>query len=127
MSVALGRCECGFDFSRWTLRYVHDQQGVCRDLPPHVTNASNLTRYLSNLGLNFEKYRKTDPNRLTADEIKRAVRGRMGIIYFQHSWGDHGSHIDYWTGNEFMNRVLGISTSDLFVEARGEIWFTATP
>lgn len=134
MSVALGRCDCGFDFSRWTLGYVHDHAGACRDLPPHVTNATNLTRYLDTLGLHFETYRKSGRAGLSVDEIKRRVGGRMGIIYFQHCFGANGSHIDFWNGKEFMNQVLRVSaggglphSSDLFATARGEIRFSPTP
>jgi hypothetical protein len=134
MSVALGRCNCGFDFSRWTHGLVHDRQGACRDLPPHVTNATNLTHYLRNLGLHFEIYRKAGRNASTAEQIKDRIRGRKGIIYFQHCFGARGSHIDFWNGKEFMNQVLRVSaggglphSSDLFETARGDIWFSALP
>ncbi len=132
MSVALGRCDCDFDFTRWTLGYVHDGQGVCRDLPPHVTNASNLTRYLRRLGLHFEIYQKSSS--LTAGEIRERLQRRYGIIYFQRCFGVNGSHIDFWNGKYFMNQVLRVSaggglpsSSDLFETARGEIWFSPTP
>ena len=134
MSVALGRCGCGFDFSRWTHGFVHDRRGACSDLPPHVTNATNLVHYLRSLGLRFEIFRKAGANALTADEIRTRMMGRKGIIYFQHCFGARGSHIDFWNGKEFMNQVLRESpgagvpyTSDLFQTARGEIWFSQLP
>ncbi len=132
MSVALGRCNCKFDFHQWTLGFVHDKAGVCRDLPPHVTNASNLVRYIESQGLHFEIYQKSTT--LSAEAIKQRVRGRTGIIYFQHCFGTHGSHVDFWDGKEFMNQLLRVSAggdlpsgSDLFVRAQGVIKFSPTP
>jgi len=134
MSVALGRSNCDFDFSRWTHGYVHDGRGACRELPPHVTNASNLARYLRTLGLYFEVYRKPRMDAASADHVKGRVLGRKGIIYFQRCFGVNGSHIDFWTGTVFMNQVLRVSaggglphSSNLFRTARGEIWFAPLP
>ena len=134
MSVALGRADCGFDFRSWTLGYVHNHAGACRELPPHVTNATNLTHYLRSLGLKFEIYPKSGHHALSASEVRERVLGRLGIIYFQFCFGAHGSHIDFWNGKEFMNQVLRVSaggglphSSNLFATAHGEIWFLPTP
>jgi len=138
MSVALGRCDCDFNFSRWTHGGVHDRQGVCRDLPPHVTGSTELVRYLRDLGLPFQVHTKGRHGRApTAQQIRQRVQGSMGIIYFRHCFdngGRRGSHIDFWDGQNFMNQVLWVSaggaqpaSSDLFAEAEREIWFCPTP
>jgi hypothetical protein len=138
MSIALHRSRCGFDFSRWRWgrRFVHDGQGACWDQPPHVTSATNLMTYLGELGLSVEAYRKSGNHAATVTEIKNAVRGRMGIIYFQHCFprpdsDRRGSHIDFWNGEQFMNQVLRESaggglphSSDLFATAEGVIKFS---
>lgn len=132
MSVALSRSNCDFDFRGWTLGYVHDNAGACRELPPHVTSSRNLVYYLRSLGLHFEIFRKS--NTLSAEDIKQRILGRTGIIFFEYCFGVNNSHIDFWNGKAFMNQVLRISaggglphSSDLFAAARGEIWFSQTP
>ena len=131
MSVALAQSDCDFNFSQWTHGLVHDQSGVCRNIPPHVTNATNLSNYLGRLGLHFESFRKS--NTLSSDNIRQRIRGRMGIIYFPNCFTG-GSHIDFWTGSNFMNEILRVSaggglphSSDLFARAEGTIKFFPTP
>jgi Type VI secretion system (T6SS), amidase effector protein 4 len=136
MSVALGLADCGFNFGGWTLGHVHSGRGRCTEgdpLPPHVTNATNLTAHLRSLGLFFEDYPTAGPGAITGARIMDRMRNRSGIVFFPRLGGNALSHIDFWNGSVIMNEELNYRARDepprserYFNRATGTIQFCPT-
>lgn len=134
LSVALARADCGFHFGRWRLGFVHSGRGRCCDgdpIPEHVTNATNLSRYLAELGLPFERYESS--NATEGRQARSHCEGRNGIVFFPHLDGGNGAHIDYQHAGTIMNEELNYwaageppQTDAYYRRSRGTILFCPT-
>jgi hypothetical protein len=136
LSIALAHANCGFDFSQWTHGLVHDNRGLCRDQPAHVTGSIELADYLVTLGLVFTTHEKTRLDRAEGDRLMALYTQRPGIIFFREISprrpGRPGNHIDYWDGSQTMNERLNYhaageppSSRSYFRRAR-QVRFTPT-
>ena len=139
MSVALMRCDIGFFFDTSHIRWTHSATNRhCGTGIAHNASASRLFPYLRRFWT-FQHFVKRGANARTARQIRDAVSGRPGIMYFENCFqgGPNvgGDHIDYWDGSLVMNDLLnyngpgerepgdGVTSARFFRNSRRNIWF----
>jgi len=121
LTLAMGRCGFSFALFEPQNRLHHDRQS-CQLNDPHIVGADELHRffmYVWDTGLKGK-----------GSEIKKKIKGKPGIVYFDNCFirpgetARKGDHIDLWTGEKIYNQILYLKAggdttadSDLFARA----------
>ncbi|WP_420129483.1 type VI secretion system amidase effector protein Tae4 [Longimicrobium sp.] len=114
-AMRMGIClqKAGMDLSSYPGKRCSDYPAL-KHKPAHILVAQQLADWLKiKLGKSrFTRFKKPDPYA----QLKKATKGKKGIVFFMNFYGAGGDHIDLWNGGK------AISDFQNYVDST-EIWF----